>query len=42
MESTYEIPKLETKRLLLKKLELYDLDNLFEGYSYPQTTTYVS
>ncbi|MDA2067766.1 GNAT family N-acetyltransferase [Bacillus cereus] len=41
MENTYEIPKLETKRLLLKKLDFHDLDDLFEVYSDLQTTTYV-
>lgn len=32
MEDTYKIPKLETKRLLLKKLDFHDLDDLFEVY----------
>ncbi|KEK24030.1 GNAT family N-acetyltransferase [Bacillus gaemokensis] len=41
MKNKNEIQKLETKRLLLKKLDLYDLDNLFEVYSDPQTTTHV-
>nr|WP_255299248.1 hypothetical protein [Bacillus pseudomycoides] len=41
MENTYEIPKLGTKRLLLKKLDFHDLDDLFEVYSDLQTTTYV-
>ncbi|MEN1938905.1 GNAT family N-acetyltransferase [Paenibacillus sp. 102] len=41
MENTNEIQKLETKRFLLKKLDLYDLDSLFKIYSDPQTTTYV-
>lgn len=41
MENTNEIQKLETKRLLLKKLDLYNLDSLFKIYSDPQTTTYV-
>lgn len=41
MQNSYEIPKLETKHLLLMKLEISHLDDLFEVYSDPQTTTYV-
>ncbi len=41
MQNSYELPKLETKRLLLTKLDMSHLDDLFEVYSNPQTTTYV-
>ncbi|KFN03368.1 N-acetyltransferase [Bacillus clarus] len=41
MKNINEVQKLETKRILLRKLELQDLDNLFQVYSDPQTTTYV-
>lgn len=41
MQNSYERPKLETKRLLLTKLDMSHLDDLFEVYSNPQTTTYV-
>lgn len=41
MQNNHEIPKLETKRLLLTKLEISHLDDLFEVYSNSQTTAYV-
>ncbi|PFN05657.1 GNAT family N-acetyltransferase [Bacillus cereus] len=41
MQNSYERPKLEAKRLLLPKLDMSHLDDLFEVYSNPQTTTYV-
>ncbi|MEN1938587.1 GNAT family N-acetyltransferase [Paenibacillus sp. 102] len=41
MQNSYELQKLETKRLILTKLEVSHLDDLFEVYSDPQTTTYV-
>ncbi|WP_243524986.1 GNAT family N-acetyltransferase [Bacillus pseudomycoides] len=41
MQNSYELPNLETKRLLLTKLDMSHLDDLFEVYSEPQTTTYV-
>ncbi|PEY32441.1 GNAT family N-acetyltransferase [Bacillus cereus] len=41
MQNNYELPNLETKRLLLTKLDMSHLDDLFEVYSEPQTTRYV-